>query len=81
MPVVSGESLLVQQGESGATVTMGNQTVRILRSDIVLENGVMHVSGRHLVESAALTPDYRKYIGRSRGLGDDNESCLTQQDE
>ena len=44
MPVVSGETLLVQQADTGATVTLGKQTVRILRSDIVLENGVMHVS-------------------------------------
>ena len=47
MPVVSGETLLVQQAEDGATVTLGNQTVRILRSDVVLENGVMHVSTAH----------------------------------
>lgn len=44
MPVISGETLLVQQGDAGATITLGNQTVRILRSDVVLENGVMHVS-------------------------------------
>jgi len=45
MPVVSGETLLVQQRDSGPTVTLRNRTVRILRSDIVLDNGVMHVSG------------------------------------
>ena len=44
MPVVSGETLLVKQGDSGATITLRNQTTRILRSDVVLENGVMHVS-------------------------------------
>lgn len=44
MPVISGESLLVQQADSGATITLGEQAIRILRSDIAIENGVMHVS-------------------------------------
>ena len=52
MPVVSGEVLLVKQGDSGATITLRNQTTRILRSDIVLENGVMHVSHHRIGMSA-----------------------------
>lgn len=44
LPVLSGSTLRIQQADSGATISLGNQSVRILRSDVVLENGVMHVS-------------------------------------
>lgn len=73
MPVVSGEKLLVQQADSGATVTIGNQTVRILRSDIVLENGVMHVSDGGDKGTRRLIIDCRGSLGRSEGRCDGNE--------
>lgn len=47
LPIISGSSVRVQQTDTGATVSLHDQTVRILRSDIVLENGVMHVSDDH----------------------------------
>ncbi|KAK1927049.1 FAS1 domain-containing protein [Papiliotrema laurentii] len=43
LPVLSGSTLRIQQADTGATVSLGNQSVRILRSDVVLENGVMHI--------------------------------------
>lgn len=58
LPVISGESLRVEQAESGATVTLGDKTVRILRSDIVLQNGVMHV-GRATILVPMLMTDGR----------------------
>ncbi|RSH88668.1 hypothetical protein EHS25_002895 [Saitozyma podzolica] len=73
LTVVSGQTLSITSNSSGAYIHMGTQSALILRSDITLENGVMHIIDAVLlaedVSSSAPTTIATTNSGSATGAG------------
>jgi hypothetical protein len=75
LTVVSGQTLSITSNSSGAYIHMGTQSALILRSDITLENGVMHVSRRETFVGCRAIPS-RLWSGSWRWTSADQRQII-----